>query len=62
MKLKKLLRILDLEIVVRLFDDYKLDLVVKVKDIPKELKERSVNRLYRPYFDIKYDLSIFLKV
>lgn len=62
MKLKQLLKVLHPETVVHLFDDVKLDLVVKVKDIQKELKEISVKNLYKSYSDSLYDFSIFLKV
>lgn len=61
MKLRSLLSVLHPETVVCLVEDDKLDLVVKVKDIPKELKERTVNELYRSHTDSLYDFSIFLK-
>lgn len=62
MKLRTQLSVLNPETVVYLFDDVKLDLIVTVKDIPKDLKERNVKRLYKAYFDSKYDLYIELKV
>ena len=62
MKLRSLLGVLNPEIVVHLFDDYKLELVVKVKDIQNELKERNVKTLHRSYTDSLYDFSILLKV
>jgi hypothetical protein len=62
MKLRTQLSVLHPEIVVCLVDDDKLDLVVKVKDIPNELKERSVKKLYNSYSDSEYDLYIKLKV
>lgn len=62
MKLRTQLSVLHPETVVRLWDDDKLDLVVRVKLISKELKERSVKKLYSTYDDSEYDLSIELKV
>ena len=61
MKLRSLLGVLHPETVVHLFDDVKLDLIVQAKDVPKELKERTVNELYRSYTDSLYDFSIFLE-
>ena len=61
MKLRTQLSVLDSDTVVCIVDPNASDLVVKVKDIPKELKERNVSKLYRAYSDSKYDLSIFLK-
>lgn len=49
MKLRKLLRILLPESTVCILDSNGLYLVVEVKDIPKEMKERSVNKLYKSY-------------
>ena len=62
MKLRILLNVLHPETVVHLFDDVKLDLIVQVKDVPNDLKERIVNKLFRSYFHSKYDFTIFLKV
>ena len=62
MKLRSLLSVLHPETVVCLVEDDKLDLVVKVKDIPKELKERTVKKLNTVYIQNQYDLSISLKV
>ena len=62
MKLRTQLSILHPEAVVRLLDADKLDLVAKVKDIPKDLKERSVKKLHKSFFDNAYDLTIYLKV
>lgn len=60
MKLRTQLSVLDPEMVVCIIDPNASDLVVKVKDVPKKLKERSVNKLYKAYSDSLYDLSIFL--
>lgn len=60
MKLKTQLSVLDPDIVVLISDPNDSDLIVKVKDVPKKLKERTVNKLYGSYIDNKYDLSIFL--
>ena len=62
MKLKSQLSVLNPETVVCLADPNGSDLVVKVKNIPKELKERSVKKLYRAYSDSVYDFLIVLKV
>ena len=62
MKLRTQLSVLHPETVVCLVDPNGSNLVVKVKDIPKELKERSVKKLYNSYPDSEYDFYIYLKV
>ena len=62
MKLKQLLSILDKECQVTIIDNDGVALVSKVKDIQKDLKEKTVKSLYKSYFDNVYDLHIELKV
>lgn len=62
MKLKKLIKVLNPETIVRLMDADKLDIIAKVKDIPKELKERNVKKLSSSYYDSDDDMLILLKV
>lgn len=61
MKLKQLLSILDKECEVTIIDNDGVGLISKVKDIKKDLKERTVKSLYKTYFENEYDFTIFLK-
>lgn len=61
MKLKQLLSILDKECEVTIIDSDGVGLISKVKDIKKDLKERTVKSLYKSYFENQYDFIIFLK-
>ena len=61
MKLKQLLSILDKECEVTIIDNDGVGLISKVKDIQKDLKERTVKSLYKSYFENQYDFTIFLK-
>lgn len=62
MKLGTQLSVLYPETIVCLIDPNGLDLVVRVKDIPKELKKRTVNKLGRASSDLPYNFLIMLKV
>ena len=62
MKLKRLLSILDRDCTVAIVDKQGLDLVCKVKEVPKDIRERTVKSLYRASSDLPYDFLIVLKV
>ena len=62
MKLRTQLSVLHPDTVVCLLDYDKLELVIKVKNIPKELKERQVDKLFPTRSDNAFDLYIELKV
>lgn len=62
MKLKSQLSVLDGYSTVAIIDKHGLDLLCRVKEVPKNIRERSVKSLHRASSDLPYDFLIELKV
>ena len=62
MRLRTQLSVLAKYSIVAIIDKHGLELVCKINEVPKNIRERMVKSLYRSSSDLPYDFFIVLKV